>query len=102
MRFTVRLTVLTAAFSATIGSAVGLRALAVEDAPQSRGGAAGLPAAAVVPPAQPPLDFNRDVRPILSDNCFACHGPDDEKRKGKLRLDVRDAAVEEASSGAAA
>ena len=39
--------------------------------------------------AASPIDFNRDVRPILSDNCFACHGPDSAKIKGGLRLDRR-------------
>ena len=37
-------------------------------------------------------DFDREVRPILADNCFACHGPDKEGRKGKLRLDQREKA----------
>jgi hypothetical protein len=37
--------------------------------------------------------FNRDVRPILSENCFLCHGPDANHRKGKLRLDLRDEAI---------
>src|SRR5439155_20466386 len=39
------------------------------------------------------VDFNRQVRTILSDKCFACHGPDATKVKGKLRLDLRDVAV---------
>lgn len=38
--------------------------------------------------APPKLDFNRDIQPILSDNCYLCHGPDKETRKGGLRLDV--------------
>jgi len=43
------------------------------------------------PPAK--IEFNRDVRPILSDNCFHCHGPDKSHRKAKLRLDVREDAI---------
>ena len=35
------------------------------------------------------IDFNRDVRPILADHCYQCHGPDAGKRKANLRLDVR-------------
>jgi len=44
--------------------------------------------------AEDDIDFNRDVRPIISDNCFACHGFDKGARKGELRLDQREAATE--------
>ncbi|WP_165253665.1 DUF1549 domain-containing protein, partial [Paludisphaera soli] len=39
------------------------------------------------------VEFNRDVRPILSDNCFHCYGPDKDHRKADLRLDLRDEAI---------
>src|SRR5437764_3577493 len=34
------------------------------------------------------IEFNRDIRPIFSDKCYTCHGPDESKRKSKLRLDT--------------
>jgi len=37
--------------------------------------------------AEDPINFSRQIRPILSENCIACHGPDDKARKAKLRLD---------------
>jgi hypothetical protein len=43
--------------------------------------------------AAEPVDFRRDVLPILSDNCFQCHGPDGKARKADLRLDLKDAAL---------
>ena len=43
--------------------------------------------------AQTKIEYNRDVRPILTENCFACHGPDSASRKAGLRLDQRDDAI---------
>ncbi|MEY4201859.1 MAG: hypothetical protein RLZZ265_3599, partial [Verrucomicrobiota bacterium] len=60
---------------------------------------AALAAALPLSAAPAKLDFNRDIRPILSDNCFACHGPDTQKIKGGLRLDSKEAALKPGKSG---
>ena len=45
------------------------------------------------------IDFNRDIRPIFSEHCYTCHGPDSNKRKAGLRLDRKEAAFGKAESG---
>ncbi len=52
--------------------------------------------------AEDGVQFNRDIRPILSDACFVCHGPDVSKAAGGLRLDMSDKATAELDSGARA
>ena len=53
----------------------------------ARGAERAQPAAATTPP----LSFNRDIRPILSNNCFACHGPDEKQRETKFHFDTAEA-----------
>jgi mono/diheme cytochrome c family protein len=61
-------------------------------------GAAAAPATPRGAPAAG-IDFNRDIRPIFSENCYACHGPDEGKRKAGLRLDRGEDAFRELKSG---
>jgi hypothetical protein len=64
------------------------------------GGACRSAPAGPPPPGVPDrVDFNFHVKPILSDRCFACHGPDDRARKAGLRLDIREQALAELESG---
>ncbi len=52
-----------------------------------------------IPLAAAGPDYNREVRPILSNRCFKCHGPDEENQEAGLRLDLREAAIAELDSG---
>src|SRR5205807_5723183 len=57
---------------------------------------------AIVPAARPDpriIEFNREIRPIFSDKCFSCHGPDAATRKTKMRLDMESMAKIELHSG---
>ncbi|HUY37052.1 MAG TPA: DUF1553 domain-containing protein [Pirellulales bacterium] len=51
------------------------------------------PVSARVAASDGAVEFNRDIRPLLSDHCFQCHGPDEAKRMGELRLDIEAAAL---------
>jgi mono/diheme cytochrome c family protein len=48
------------------------------------------------PAGKRPVDYNRDIRPLFANHCYACHGPDGGKRRAGLRLDVREVAVRQA------
>jgi hypothetical protein len=67
-------------------------ALAVFCGMAAKGSAGDVPALAA--PVRPKVDYNFTIRPILSDRCFLCHGPDERARKADLRLDKSESAIE--------
>ena len=60
---------------------------------------AGLPSPNWLAAAEPAIDFSRDVLPLLSENCFKCHGPDEANREAGLRLDKPEGATAKLDSG---
>ncbi|MFM8327117.1 MAG: c-type cytochrome domain-containing protein, partial [Pirellulaceae bacterium] len=60
---------------------------------------ATMPALAQNPQPETPVDYQRQIRPILAEHCWQCHGVDDKTREGQLRLELRDAALQGGDSG---
>ncbi|MFO0892043.1 MAG: PSD1 and planctomycete cytochrome C domain-containing protein [Isosphaeraceae bacterium] len=84
---------------ALIGLVLALPAPVLADAPDGKGKDSTKPAAPG--PKGRPVNFGREVRAVLSDNCFACHGPDDKTRKAELRLDTKEGVRAKLKSGEA-
>ena len=74
-------------------------ALTVALSPAANATAADAAAARVADATVPTVDYNRDIRPILSNHCYACHGPDHVQRKAGLRLDQKDDVFKPLESG---
>ena len=88
--------------SATLATVVTAAALGLAGfIPTAPGAAAGVAPPATTAASRDHIEFNHQIKPLLSDRCFACHGPDEKGRKGKLRLDTREGAFKLGKEGRA-
>ncbi len=88
-------------FSSVIltGFAIGILNPVQGDDASNKGTDAARPVAAKAGSKARPVNFAREVRSLLSDNCFSCHGPDDKQRKAGLRLDTKEGMLAKLKSG---